>query len=41
MTSLLNDIDEKDLKQMGLGLSHSMSRYKLSFSTEKVDTMII
>jgi nucleolar protein 58 len=24
-----------------LGLSHSMSRYKLSFSSEKVDTMII
>ena len=26
---------------MSLGLSHSMSRYKLSFSSEKVDTMII
>lgn len=41
MTSLLEDLDEKELKSMSLGLSHTMSRYKLSFSTEKVDTMII
>lgn len=41
MMSLLQDIEEKDMKSMSLGLSHSMSRYKLSFSTEKVDTMII
>ncbi|MFS7963149.1 putative Nop domain, helix hairpin bin domain superfamily, Nop domain superfamily protein [Helianthus anomalus] len=26
---------------MSLGLSHSMSRYKLKFSPDKVDTMII
>lgn len=26
---------------MQLGLAHSISRYKLSFTTEKVDTMII
>ena len=26
---------------MQLGLAHSMSRYKLSFSSDKVDTMII
>lgn len=39
--SLLDGIDDKELKKMSLGLSHSMSRYKLSFSTEKVDTMII
>jgi nucleolar protein 58 len=41
MTSLLEDLDEKELKSMSLGLSHTMSRFKLSFSTEKVDTMII
>ena len=41
MTELLSDIDEQDLRNMSLGLSHSMSRYKLSFSSEKVDTMII
>ena len=26
---------------MQLGLAHSVSRYKLSFTSEKVDTMII
>lgn len=41
MNSLLEDIDEKELKNMSLGLAHSLSRYKLSFSSEKVDTMII
>lgn len=41
MTSLLEDLDEKELKSMSLGLAHSLSRYKLSFSSEKVDTMII
>ena len=41
MSELLSGLDEKELKSMSLGLSHSMSRYKLSFSSEKVDTMII
>jgi nucleolar protein 58 len=41
MTELLEGLDEKELRSMSLGLSHSMSRYKLSFSSEKVDTMII
>ena len=40
-TSLLEDLDEKELRNMSLGLAHTMSRYKLSFSSEKVDTMII
>jgi nucleolar protein 58 len=40
-TSLLEGLDEKELKNMSLGLAHTMSRYKLSFSSEKVDTMII
>eukprot|EP00775_Hariotina_reticulata_P009707 gene9707-9866_t len=30
-----------DLTPMSLGLSHSLSRYKLKFSPEKVDTMIV
>ena len=30
-----------DLKAMQLGLSHSLSRYKLKFSADKVDTMVI
>ena len=41
MNELLTGLDEKELRNMSLGLSHSMSRYKLSFSSEKVDTMII
>ena len=41
MSSLLEGLDEKEMKNMSLGLSHSLSRYKLAFSTEKVDTMII
>ena len=41
MSELLNDLDSNELQKMSLGLSHTMSRYKLSFSTEKVDTMII
>ncbi|KFM26424.1 putative nucleolar protein 5-2 [Auxenochlorella protothecoides] len=32
---------EADLRPMSLGLSHSLSRYKLKFSPDKVDTMII
>jgi len=41
MESLLEGLEEAELKKMSLGLSHSIARYKLSFSTEKVDTMII
>ena len=41
MQSLLTGLDDQELKQMQLGLAHSISRYKLSFTSEKVDTMII
>ena len=42
MQSLISGIeDTTQFKQMQLGLAHSVSRYKLSFSTDKVDTMII
>jgi nucleolar protein 58 len=30
-----------DIRAMQLGLSHSLSRYKLKFSADKVDTMVI
>ena len=30
-----------DMRAMQLGLSHSLSRYKLKFSADKVDTMVI
>lgn len=35
------DLQEGDLKAMSLGLAHSLSRYKLKFSPDKVDTMIV
>ena len=30
-----------DIRAMQLGLSHSLSRYKLKFSADKVDTMVV
>ncbi|BGP41578.1 Nucleolar protein 58 [Rhodotorula kratochvilovae] len=41
LTTLLGDVDPRDLSTMELGLSHSLSRYKLKFSPDKVDTMIV
>ncbi|KAI0829363.1 Nop-domain-containing protein [Trametes gibbosa] len=41
LTSLLDGLDPKDLATMNLGLSHSLSRFKLKFSPDKVDTMIV
>jgi len=34
-------VTEKNMGLMSLGLAHSLSRYKLKFSPDKVDTMII
>ena len=33
--------DSGDVRAMQLGLSHSLSRYKLKFSPDKVDTMVV
>ncbi|KAG2159068.1 uncharacterized protein EDB93DRAFT_1218888 [Suillus bovinus] len=41
VASLLEGLDPKDLATMSLGLSHSLSRFKLKFSPNKVDTMIV
>lgn len=42
MQSLIDGLeDTAQYKQMQLGLAHTVSRYKLSFTTDKVDTMII
>lgn len=41
MENLLGDVSEADINAMSLGLSHSLSRYKLKFSPDKVDTMIV
>lgn len=39
--SLLTGIAPKDAHAMKLGLSHSLCRYKIKFSPDKVDTMIV
>ncbi|CAG8746779.1 1996_t:CDS:2, partial [Cetraspora pellucida] len=41
LDSLITGIDSEDISSMALGLSHSLSRHKLKFSPDKVDTMII
>mmetsp|Transcript_6723 Transcript_6723/g.7295 ORF Transcript_6723/g.7295 Transcript_6723/m.7295 type:complete len:511 (+) Transcript_6723:145-1677(+) len=46
LDELLEDTNEtaasgSDIRAMQLGLSHSLSRYKLKFSADKVDTMVI
>lgn len=38
---LLMEKSDGDMKAMQLGLSHSLSRYKLKFSADKVDIMIV
>ena len=40
MESLIN-VPEKEIAAMRIGLAHSLSRYKLKFSPDKVDTMIV
>ncbi|KAI7834713.1 hypothetical protein BX661DRAFT_3455 [Kickxella alabastrina] len=39
--TLLTSVSAADMAAMELGLSHSLSRYKLKFSPDKVDTMIV
>eukprot|EP00292_Cryptomonas_paramecium_P004924 CAMPEP_0113706160 /NCGR_PEP_ID=MMETSP0038_2-20120614/27561_1 /TAXON_ID=2898 /ORGANISM="Cryptomonas paramecium" /LENGTH=513 /DNA_ID=CAMNT_0000631303 /DNA_START=125 /DNA_END=1667 /DNA_ORIENTATION=- /assembly_acc=CAM_ASM_000170 len=41
LESLLSGTSETDLKNMRLGLAHSLGRHKLKFSPDKVDTMIV
>lgn len=41
ITELLEGVTETDMNAMRLGLAHSISRYKLKFSPDKVDTMIV
>lgn len=41
MNSLITGLPEKEMAAMSLGLAHSLSRYKLKFSPDKVDTMIV
>jgi len=41
LTTLIEGLEETEVKTMALGLSHTLSRFKLKFSPDKVDTMII
>merc|ERR1712038_631872 len=41
MPELITGIDDKEMTAMSLGLAHSLSRYKLKFSPDKIDTMIV
>jgi len=41
LSTLIEGLDESELKAMSLGLSHSLSRFKLKFSPDKVDVMIM
>lgn len=41
MDSLVTGVTTKEMSAMALGLAHSLSRYKLKFSPDKIDTMVI
>ncbi|KAF8511190.1 Nop-domain-containing protein [Gautieria morchelliformis] len=41
LAALMDGLDPADLATMSLGLSHSLSRFKLKFSPDKVDTMVV
>ncbi|KAK2888906.1 hypothetical protein QQF64_029091 [Cirrhinus molitorella] len=38
---LITGLPSREISAMSLGLAHSLSRYKLKFSPDKVDTMIV
>ncbi|KAH7143710.1 hypothetical protein EDB81DRAFT_796207 [Dactylonectria macrodidyma] len=41
LPNLIPGLETENIDRMALGLSHSMSRHKLKFSADKVDSMII
>jgi nucleolar protein 58 len=41
LNELIGGLTDADIAPMALGLSHSLSRYKLKFSPDKVDTMVV
>ncbi len=41
LPSLIPGLAQENIDRMSLGLSHSMSRHKLKFSADKIDSMII
>jgi nucleolar protein 58 len=38
---LLSNVSNEDFKNMSLGLAHGLGRFKIKFSADKIDTMII
>lgn len=38
---LLSNVSQDDFKNMSLGLAHGLGRFKIKFSADKIDTMII
>merc|ERR1712045_72966 len=40
-SGLIAGLPDKEMTAMELGLAHSLSRYKLKFSPDKIDTMIV
>eukprot|EP00931_Biecheleriopsis_adriatica_P074574 TRINITY_DN48602_c0_g1_i1.p1 TRINITY_DN48602_c0_g1~~TRINITY_DN48602_c0_g1_i1.p1 ORF type:complete len:496 (-),score=181.26 TRINITY_DN48602_c0_g1_i1:65-1552(-) len=41
LTDLIEGLEAEEVRTMSLGLAHTLSRFKLKFSPDKVDTMII
>lgn len=41
LNDLISDLKIEDAQQMSVSLAHAMSRFKLKFSPDKVDTMVI
>lgn len=41
LEGLVAGLERHSMTQMSLGLSHSLSRYRLKFSPDKVDTMVV
>lgn len=41
LANLIEDLPSQEMNVMALGLAHSLSRHKIKFSPDKVDTMII
>merc|ERR1712050_640140 len=41
LTTLVEGLNEGEVKAMALGLAHTLSRFKLKFSPDKVDVMIM
>lgn len=41
LTELIEGLEETEVKSMALGLAHTLSRFKLKFSPDKVDVMIM